>query len=366
MTLSLALIAATATAVVASPIGDVVASPIGDIVESAADYYLSNHTDNSDCGWKRAALMQGVMAAFNFTQKERYLRTAMGWSEAHGWITCNIDQVLSERAAANDMSCGQTYAEVYMHDAAATGTKNDTYIASIRRVLVDLVNRSQVDDWWWVDAYFMAMGTFARLGHITGDTAFHDKNLALYRDSADRRKLWNAESKLYFRDETYMNQTTPSGQRVFWARGEGWAAGALARTLQYTPQDHPAYEVYSARLVALAEGLKSAQNQTDGLWRVSILDPASIPGPETTGSSGITFGLAWGVNNGVLDPDTFRPVVERAWKGLSTISMHKDGFVGLCQPVGSHPEPAKRSDTSDFCVGLFLLAATEVGRMMGE
>jgi hypothetical protein len=34
--------------------------------------------------------------------------------------------------------------------------------------------------------------------------------------------------------------------------------------------------------------------------------------------------------------------------------------VGYCQPVGGSPGPTSPTNTSDFCVGLFLLAASEV------
>ena len=33
---------------------------------------------------------------------------------------------------------------------------------------------------WWADAYFMAMGTFARIGSIMRDRRFHDKSFAMY------------------------------------------------------------------------------------------------------------------------------------------------------------------------------------------
>ena len=39
--------------------------------------------------------------------------------------------------------------------------------------------------------YFMAMGTFARIGNISGDKKFFDKCFALYNDSAVRRGLWS-------------------------------------------------------------------------------------------------------------------------------------------------------------------------------
>merc|ERR1712113_1369907 len=113
------------------------------------------------------------------------------------------------------MSCGQTYAELYLHKLR-TKVKNDTYIANIRdRVLRKMIERPQIDDWWWDDAYFMAMGTFARIGSITGDVSFYDKCFALYNDSATRRGLWSKEDHLYFRDETYKNRSTAHGQHVF-------------------------------------------------------------------------------------------------------------------------------------------------------
>jgi hypothetical protein len=55
------------------------------------------------------------------------------------------------------------------------------------------------------------------MGSITQDSSFHDKNLALYSDSAGTathagRGLWSAEHHLHFRDESYKNQTAPNGQ----------------------------------------------------------------------------------------------------------------------------------------------------------
>eukprot|EP00937_MAST-01D_sp_MAST-1D-sp2_P004141 g4141.t1 len=262
------------------------------------------------------------------------------------------------------MSCGQTFAELYME----RGERNDTWLRSIRDdVLQKLVERPAVDDWWWDDAYFMAMGAFARVGHISnlgghrGDR-FHDKNYKLFNDSAARRGLWSQEAGLFFRDETYKNKTSEHGQHVFWGRGNGWAAGALARTLQYTPPAHAAHAAYTAKLRAMAAALKRAQG-SDGLWRASVLDPRQVPNPETTGSSGMLLGLAWGVNEGVLDAATYVPTARAAWSGLNRLAVQEGGRLGYCQPVGGGPAPAGANSTSDFCVGLFLLAAEQMAQM---
>ena len=75
------------------------------------------------------------------------------------------------------------------------------------------------------------------------------------------------------------------------------------------------------------------------------------------------FGLAKGVNAGYFSRDKFLPVVLKAWKGLSTIALHDSGLVGYCQPVGGGPNNATSTDTSDFCVGQFLLAGSEMARL---
>merc|ERR1711957_866137 len=138
---------------------------------------------------------------------------------------------------------------------------------------------------------------------------------------------------------------------------------------EYTPLNHPAHVVYRAQLVAMAESLRAAQ-QPDGMWRASLLDPAEIPNPETSSTSGILYGLAYGVNAGILSRAVYLPVLRSAWAGLLEISVGVDGVLGYCQPCGAGPAPASFNDTGnsrqcsshpeDFCVGLFLLAGAEL------
>ena len=76
------------------------------------------------------------------------------------------------------------------------------------------------------------------------------------------------------------------------------------------------------------------------------------------------MGIAWGINQGVLDAATYTPVVLKGWEGLATVSLQPSGLVGYCQGVGAEPGPATKDGTSDFCVGLWLMAAREVYRLV--
>ena len=53
-----------------------------------------------------------------------------------------------------------------------------------------------------------------------------------------------------------------------------------------------------------------------------------------------------------------------AWGWLSATALHEDGMVGNCQPGGGSPENDFNStSTSNFCVGQFLLAVSQVARL---
>jgi len=88
----------------------------------------------------------------------------------------------------------------------------------------------------------------------------------------------------------------------------------------------------------------------------------SVPTP--TGSQLLpACGIAWGINNGVLDRATFLPVVQKAWTGLVSV-IDTNGMVGWCQPVGAGPAAATATSTTPFGVGAWLLAASEMAKLL--
>ena len=103
--------------------------------------------------------------------------------------------------------------------------------------------------------------------------------------------------------------------------------------------------------------------QADGLWRSSLLDAASYPGGEASGSGFHTYAMAWGVNNKILDRSRFLPAIRRAWTGLNTL-VHADGKVGWTQPIGADPKRNFNADSWEvYGAGSFLLAGSEVVKL---
>ena len=126
---------------------------------------------------------------------------------------------------------------------------------------------------------------------------------------------------------------------------------------------------YIAIFKVFARRLLELQDKQDGLWRSSLLETTAFPMPESTGSACFTRGFAFGVNEGILDEETYGPAAKKAWMALSQMALNPaSGRVGYCQHAGAHPTndtwSLNRTTTSDFCVGMFLAAAAEVARLV--
>jgi unsaturated rhamnogalacturonyl hydrolase len=71
-----------------------------------------------------------------------------------------------------------------------------------------------------------------------------------------------------------------------------------------------------------------------------------------------------GSQHGLLDRATHLPAITRAWNGLMTRS-RPDGLVGYVQPVGAAPDQLEPGSTQDYGTGAFLLAGSEILRLLG-
>ena len=112
----------------------------------------------------------------------------------------------------------------------------------------------------------------------------------------------------------------------------------------------------------MAERIVTLQ-QTDGFWRASLLDPASYPMQETSGTGFYVYALGWGINEGFLERSIFESVVMKGWKALVG-SVRDDGKLVHVQPIGETPRHFDEESTEVYGVGAFLLAGSEVYRLL--
>jgi rhamnogalacturonyl hydrolase YesR len=212
--------------------------------------------------------------------------------------------------------------------------------------------------WWWCDALFMAPPVFADMAAATGD----QKYLTFMDRSWDSTAalLYDHANHLYFRDATFLDEHEKNGEPLFWARGNGWVMGGIVRVLQKLPADSPLRPKYVALLKDMAAEMISIQGK-DGLWRPGLLDADAYPLPEISGSAFVTYALAYGVNEGILDRATYGPAVEKAWAGMLT-HVYADGRLGSIQPVGAAPGAYSETSSYVYGVGAYLLAGSEIYR----
>jgi unsaturated rhamnogalacturonyl hydrolase len=335
---------------------------VDKVMRKVADWQLARSEPYFDRIWTWSVLYSGFMATSDATGDTKYRDAMERMSEKFKW------ELRSKMPNADDQSIGQTYLELYLlkKDPAMKATMIGPTQAQLDAVLagprLSTVPGKELP-WWWCDALFMAPPVWARMYAATGDRKYISYLDEEWAKTSDL--LYSQQDHLYARDVTYLTKTEANGKRMYWARGEGWVMGGLARTLEYLPKDDSRRAFYINQLKEMAAALAALQGP-DGLWRSGLLDQQSYLEPEVSGSALITFGMAWGVNEGLLDAKVYRPVIEKAWAGMLK-HVYADGRLGSIQQTGAEPAPFKPTASYTYGVGGFLLAGSEVRRLgMGK
>lgn len=309
--------------------------------------------------WTNGALYTGMMAWGKMAGEDAYLKKLVKMGEGNQWQTGR------RRFFADDYCVAQTYSELYeiYRDPVYVQkfrAQADSIVALPHTESLEWMNHIELREWAWCDALFMGPPTFALLSHATGDTSYINTAARLWEKTTDY--LYNESEHLYFRDGSFLNKKEKNGAKVFWSRGNGWVMAGLVRVLSVMPEDHPYRKELIRIYLAMSAKIASIQ-QPDGSWHASLLDPASFPIKETSGTGFYCYALTWGINNGLLSYNKYSPVVERAWAALTT-SVHTDGKLGFVQAVGASPDKVTFNDTEVYGVGAFLLAGSEIYRMV--
>jgi unsaturated rhamnogalacturonyl hydrolase len=322
---------------------------------------VTNKTRPSNI-WTRAVYYEGLMALYKVDAQKRYYDYAVSWGNSHKWgmrsgkFTRNAD----------DQCCGQTYIDLYLID------KQEVRIQDIKTSMDSLINTEKKDDWSWVDALQMAMPVLAKLGVLYNDNRYYEKMFSMYdftKNQHGDKGLYNPIEGLWWRDKDFdPPYTTPSGKNCYWSRGNGWVYAALVRVLDIMPKNAPHREEYLKTYLEMTKALLPLQ-RTDGFWNASLVDETDFGGKELTGTALFAYGMAWGINNGVLDKKKTTPSVSKAWKAILKDCVHPNGFLGFVQGTGKEPKEAqpvtyeKMPDFEDFGLGCFLLAGSEIYKM---
>lgn len=342
------------------------------LAEKVADYQLATmgggyvppntSKDTVDSrGWVQAAFFVGLTHLAERSDNPAYPAAIVARGLANQW------QLGSRSYHADDHSIGAAYLWAAQHTSVVGAIDPlRKRFDSIRShpSTVDL-KHAEYDDprgvacmqrWCWSDALFMAPPVWFELSRQTSEPAYADYAKAEFLAVTDY--LFDPVEHLYFRDSRFFERRGPRGEKVFWSRGNGWAFAGLARSIPLLPVNDPARRRMETVFTQMAAKLRKIQ-RTDGYWSPSLLADAESSAPETSGTGFFVYGLAWGIESGLLPRGEYEPAVRKGWSALVR-AVHPDGKVGYVQRVSDRPDNVSYDDTQYYGVGAFLLAATAV------
>ncbi len=363
-----------------------------EALERANDKWITSNKSHGRSFWDNAAYHVGNMEAYFTTGIEVYRNYSEAWSVQNNWKGATSDNRSAWKGGASTggygegqeyvlfgdwQICFQTYIDLYNNERMESkGKINDTSkVARAQEVMEYQMSRSEKDWWWWADSLFMAMPIMSKLYVLTGNVQYLDKQYEWFKWAAEdveggtKDGMWDAEEQLFHRDGKYIypDWKTDNGKKDFWARGSGWVFAGLARVLSDMPTNYEHRDYFLDKYTQMAQGVARNQ-QLEGFWSRSILDRAHADGFESSGTSFFTYGLAWGINSGYLDRDTYLDTCLKGWYFLYNTALQDDGTVGYVQPIGENSKQSLNiggRNTANFGVGAFLLAASEISKLAG-
>jgi len=329
---------------------------IKEKMRAVADYQLAQkwsevkHPNGklimSPITWEAGAFYPGILDIYRVTKDKKYLTAVKDIAKFNNY---NRGPQLRN---ADDQAILQSYLELYQYD------KNFSYLKATKSTLDSIISKPQNGalEYSWSDLLFMGPPIWSRYAKISKDPKYLDFQDKIYWEAVDN--MLDKDYHLFYRDNRFKTMNGDNGKPIFWSRGNGWVIAGLARMLDYMPQNYHNRAKYEELMLNMATALKAHQ-QVDGFWKSDLLNPSRYPMGETSGTAFFCYGIAWGINNGVLDRKTFLPVVVKSWLAL-TAAVQENGKLGWVQPGGDRPYLSKAEMSNWYSAGAYLMASKQV------
>ncbi|MCO5949620.1 glycoside hydrolase family 88/105 protein [Mucilaginibacter flavidus] len=336
-----------------------------NIMHSVADWQLNRWNtkgfNHPSVDWTNAACYTGIYALGAIKGNDKYLDALVKIGKDLNWQTGR------NRFMADDYCIGQTYSLLSIKYQDKKMIRPfvllaDSIVNKPHDEPLDWKNNIASREWAWCDALFMGPTALSYLSKATNNPAYLNTATKLWWKTT--AYLYDPTEHLYFRDGSYLDRKEKNGQKVFWSRGNGWVLAGLVRVMESLPANNPDKKKFEKLYKDMAAKIAALQ-QPDGSWHASLLDPASFPVKETSGTGFYCYALTWGLNHKLLNKRTYWPVVKKAWAAL-TSSVHPDGMLGNVQRIGDSPDMVTENSTEVYGVGAFLLTGSELYKYIGN
>ena len=337
--------------------------------QKANDYFMTKYSDptvptfvkrmRESNLWTRAVYYEGLMALYGIDPDKRYLDYTKRWVDHHKWMARGGVQATN----ADNQCCEQTYIEY--HQLTGEGSLDLT-----RQNLDYQIGTNRIDYWTWIDAIQMAMPVYIKMYAITNDKKYLDYAMKSYNWTRNTLGggCFNVKEGLWWRDKDYVPPyKEKDGKNCYWSRGNGWVYAALVRCMNDLSPKSKEYKALKKDFILMSEGLLKCQH-ADGFWHASLVSDVDYPTPEMTGTALFLYGMAWGIQQGILKDQQYRPACDKAWSALKSC-LHSDGFLGWNQGTGKEPSAGQPvtfnsvPDFEDYGTGCYLLGLSEYYRL---
>lgn len=230
----------------------------------------------------------------------------------------------------------------------------------------------------WIDGIFMGQMFLIQYGKSIGDSQYcwdeATRQICVYAKRAQR-----GDSGLYLHGifeagdggkvPPWADAQTGLSPEV-WSEGLGWYALVVVETLADLPKDHPQRAEVEDVFHRLAAGLKRTQDPVSGRW-FQVVDKGERPDnwTDTSGSAMFTYTIARGIELGLLNKNTYQPVVEKGYQGIvANAKINDRGLLDVysaCDGVGVQSDYAhyinyRKSINAKEAVAGFLWASAIV------
>ncbi|RKR13287.1 rhamnogalacturonyl hydrolase YesR [Maribacter vaceletii] len=299
--------------------------------------------------WTNAALYSGMFQWGEIAGDNSYLEWLNSIAEKNDW------QLLKRKYHADDHAVGQLYLKLKTVYGNSHGKRKTHLEQRFDSILID--KKKDKLHWDWCDALFMAPPVWAKLAKQKNDATYLNYMHSQYKKTYDL--LWDKEEALFYRDANYFDKREKNAKKIFWSRGNGWVFGGLALMIPDFPKDWEHTNFYINTFKEMANTLKRTQRK-DGTWSSGILgDLKTYENIETSGTSFFVFGLAWGINQNILDKATYEPVLLKGWNALVN-AVNQEGMLTYVQGIGAQPGVSYKDYSEVYGTGAFLAAGSEM------
>ena len=339
---------------------EITSGEVAEYIDLVHDYFYNSYFCDR-WNWCETTYYLGVLEAYKSTGHINFYNESYNFAEGYSWrVNEGILDTYLDQVTSSMVYC-------VLHDLAPADYKLEHSIEE-----AEYISAQGMFDSSWIDELYMIGLTMSYLSKVTRNPWYSDVDFATYKYY--RNMFFDAEDGLWYRDAKYIYgsghpaSVSPNGKKVYWGRGNTWVYVSLAQRMEYMDKEDPAYETYLNDYLMMSNGLRKAVRE-DGVWGANLGDVKHSEGKEMTGTGGFLYGLCLGLEYGLLDWDTYYPVVKKAYQTITTQCIYPSGLLGYCQPVGEGPdgysggENTYKTNTNSFGVGLVLMGLSRFMRL---